>query len=174
MNNHKIGALYDELYGYLFTLIKGRLYRGCLEDVVYDCLNEVFIIALRKKDDASFQENPKKWLVVTAKHVVDNYNRKHLNRIQNHHAEYDLSLRSDGTNMLEDLAFKIAVEENVLDTVKKELSADDRVLYIMRYEERKDIDAIAKELGMKRGTVFTRITRVKRKMEKLIRKYVGE
>lgn len=174
MKNHEIGELYDELHGYLFTLIKGRLYDGCPEEDIYDCLNEVFIIALHKKNDPKFQANPKKWLVVTARNVVDNFNRKHLNRLRFHDSNLGMEEVEDSNDMLENLAFKIAVEEHVLEKIKMELSPEERVLYIMSFEERKTTKEIAKELGLKRGTISTRVNRVKKHVETLIKLYVGE
>lgn len=174
MNNHEIGALYKELHGYLFTLIQGRLFEGCPTDYAYDCLNEVFIIAIHKKDDPKFQSNPKQWLVKTAKFVVDNFNRKHVNRLRFHYSYYDMHTIPSKNDMIEDLAFKMAIEDHIMDKIKTELTAEDRVIYIMRFEELRELEDIAAELCMRKGTVSVRITRIKNRITKLIKKYTSE
>lgn len=174
MNDHEIGELYNELHRYLFTLIQNRLYDGCPHDYIYDCLNEVFIIALSKKQDPKFQADPKKWLVITARNVVDNFNRKTVNRLRFHQQEVEMDEIPDSNDILEDLALKIALEDDVLYKVKQELSSEERVLYTMRFEEGKTTKDIAKELGMRHGTISTRVNRLKKRLERLILRYIGE
>lgn len=174
MNDHEIGELYDELHGYLFTLIQNRLYDGCPQDYIYDCLNEVFIIALSKKHDPRFQANPKKWLVVTARNVVDNFNRKTVNRLRFHQSDTEMDEIPASNDILEDLALKIALDEHVLDKIKQDLAPEERVLYIMRFEEGKTTKEIAQELGIRHGTISTRVNRMKKHFERLVSKYIGE
>lgn len=174
MNDYEIGELYDELHRYLFTLIQNRIYDGCPHDYIYDCLNEVFIIALSKKHDPKFQANPKKWLVVTARNVVDNFNRKTLNRLRFYQQDVEMEELQDSNDIVENLALKAALEDNVIHKIKQELSSEERVLYIMRYEEGKTTKQIAKELGIRHGTISTRVNRMKKHFEKLVVKYIGE
>lgn len=174
MNDYEIGELYDELHRYLFTLIQNRLYDGCPLDYVYDCLNEVFIIALNKKQDPKFQANPKKWLVITARNVVDNFNRKTLNRLRFYQQDVELEEIQDTTDILETLALKIALEDHVIQKIKQDLSSEERILYTMRFEEGKSTKEIAKELGMRHGTVSTRVNRMKKNFKRLAEKYIGE
>lgn len=173
MNDHEIGALYNELHGYLFTLIQSRIYEGCPQDYIYDCLDEVFLIALGKKKDKKFRQNPKGWLIITAKHVVDNFNRKHKNRLRFHDPEVEVENLSVPQDFIEHLALKMALEDHLFDKIKTELSEEERVLYIMRFEENKTTKEIAQELGIRHGTISTRVNRMKNHVESLITKYVG-
>ncbi len=174
MNDYEIGDLYDELHEYLFIIIQNRLYDGCPHDDIYDCLNEVFIIALRKKQDPKFRANPKNWLVATTKNVVDNFNRKNVNRLRFHQPNVEVDELPDSEDILEDLALKIALEDDILYKIKQELSLEERVLFTMRFEEGKTTKEIAKELGMRHGTISTRVNRLKKHFELLVTKYVGE
>lgn len=174
MNDHEIGALYNELYGYLFTIIQNRIYEGCPQDYILDCLDEVFLIALRKKRDKNFRENPKGWLIITTRNVVDNFNRKHVNRLRFLESDVKMDNLTASHDIVEHLALKMALEDHVIDKIKQELSEEERVLYVMRFEEGKTTKEIAQELGIKHGTISTRVNRMKKHFERLIAKYIGE
>lgn len=171
--NNLIGELYEELRGYLVTLIRNRLFSGCPEDYVYDCLNDVFEIALEKQFDSSFQKNPKGWLVVTAKNIADNFNRKTLNRLSHYQLGYELDWIPSTKNMLEDLAYKLAIEENILGKIKDSLSEEDRRLFIMHFEQHMTYLEIAEQLHISIPAAATRLTRVKHRVTRLVYHYVS-
>lgn len=171
--NDLIGELYEELRGYLVTLIRNRLFSGCPEDYVYDCINDVFEIALIKQSDPNFQKNPRGWLIVTAKNVADNFNRKTINRLSYHQLDYELEWIPSKKNMLEDLAYKFAIKENVVAKVKDSLSEEDRQLFIMHFEQYMTYHEIAEELHVSISAAATRLTRVKHRVTRLIYHYVG-
>lgn len=176
MTENQIGELFDRYSKYLLITISSRLFDGCPSDYAYDCLDEVFATALKKSDDAKFNADPGGWLVQTAKYTVDNFNRKTVNRLRFHQSNFDFSLYEIpvADTMLEDLAYKIALEDNIMELILNDLSTEDRVLYIMRYYQNIPPAEIGEELGLKTNTVKVRLTRLKEKVRKLIDKYVGE
>ena len=168
-----ISELYTELRGYLVTLIRNRLYAGCPEDYVYDCLNDVFEIALRKQFDSNFQRNPRGWLTIAAKNVVDNYNRKTVNRLNYYQFDCDMDRIPKEHDMIEDLAYQISLENNIFGQLKSYLSESDRQLYIMRFEKKMTPRAIAEELHVPINTVHTRLSRLKTRIIQFIYASVG-
>lgn len=176
MTENQIGELFDKYSRHLLIVISNRLFEGCPPDYAYDCLDEVFAIALRKSNDEKFNTNPGGWLVQTAKYVVDNFNRKTVNRLQFYQSNYNFNLHKIPATdtLMEDLVYKLALEENVMERILSDLSTKDRVIYIMRYYQNKEPSEIAKELCMNTNAVKVRLTRLKSKIRKLIKKYVGE
>ena len=168
-----IGELYGELRGYLVTLIRNRLFSGCPDDYVYDCLNDVFEIALRKQNDPGFQKNPKGWLIVTAKNVVDNFNLKTVKRLTFYQSDCEMDWIPDECDMLESLSYSLAMENHVLEQIKKDLSEEERLLFVMRYERKMSARDIAEELHLTSANVSTKLTRIKRKVTRLVYAYVS-
>lgn len=176
MTEKQIGELFRHYEKYLLTVILNSLYEGCPLDFAYDCLHETFVIALEKQNDEKFNQNPSGWLVKTARFVVENFNRKSTNRLRFHVSDFnfDMNKLPAGTNMFEDLALNIAIEEKIWDKILKELEPDFRVVLIMRYYQEKPLDEIAAELGISKNLLKVRITRMKAQVKKIIKKYVSE
>lgn len=172
-------AQFDELFrlheNYLLTVILGRLYEGCPSDFACDILQDVFTTALEKRTDEKFNHNPGGWLVVTARNKVDNFNRKETNRMRFHESAYDFDLDdlTAITNMFEDLALKMAIEDGIMDKILNELKPDDRVLLIMRYFQNNSLDDIAADLGIPKNRLNVKINRMKAQVKKIIHKYVS-
>lgn len=163
-----IGELYVELHSYLLTLIRSRIYTGCPDDEIYDCLNDVFEIAIKKQFDPNFLKNPKGWLIVTTRNVVDNYNRKNLKRLTHYQLDYDMRFLAKKQDMTEDLVYQIAMEDHLIDQAISSLSERERQLYKMRFEEKMKPQDIADELDLKLCAVNTRLTRLKAKITTFI------
>ena len=163
-----ISELYIELYPYLLTLIRCRIYTGCPDDYIYDCLNDVFEIAIRKQSDPNFLRNPRGWIIVTARNVVDNYNRKTINRLSYYHMGYDMNSITREHDMTEDLVYKLAMENNIIDQALNSLSEKELKLYKMRFKDEMKPGDIADELDLKLCAVNTRLTRLKRKITTFI------
>lgn len=166
--DNQIGELYVELYSYLLTLIRNRIYIGCPDDYVYDCLNDVFEVALRKQSDPNFQRNPKGWLIITTRNIVDNYNRKTLGRLSYYYLDYDMNGITREADMAEDLVYKVAMENHVIEKAMNTLSEPERKLYKMRYEEEMKPSDIANKLKLKPSAVNTRLTRLRSKITTFI------
>ena len=174
MTSAEIGDLFEQLHKKLFVLITIRLYSGCPSDYAYDCLDEVFKIALEKRDDPKFNQNPEGWLYITADNVVKNFNRKencHLAHIQTDH---DFTRDAAPQNLIEDLVYKTALEKQIFRQVKSSLTRQERVIYQMRFIKHMELDDIAKELYMKKTSLKVTLARLKKKVERIIKSQVGE
>ncbi|MDO4556108.1 MAG: sigma-70 family RNA polymerase sigma factor [Lachnospiraceae bacterium] len=163
-----ISKLYMELGSYLFTLIKNRLYTGCPEDQIYDCLNDVFETALQKQSDPKFQQNPRGWLIITARNKVDNYNRKALRRLSHYQFDCDMTRIYSKKDMIEDLTYQMALENNIFGQLMDHLSEKERRLYTLRFEERLKPEEIASKLQTSKTNVNTSLSRLKIKIKKYI------
>ena len=168
-----IAELYEELRGYLLTLIRNRLFEGCPDDYAYDCLNDVFEIALKKQSEPSFQKNPRGWLIITAKHVVENFNRKTLNRLTFHQIDYDPDWQPGKVDMLENLTYKIAIEKNIMEQIKSGLSPEDGRLFELRYMKKMHPRDIAEELHITENSINVKLTRMKVRAKRVLHRCVS-
>ena len=176
MTEHQIGELFVRYQNYLFTVISNHIFEGCPSDYIYDLLDDTFTIALEKKDDPKFNADPVGWLVTTARFVVDNFNRKTQNRMRFYDSNFAFDMRRipGPDTMLDDLAFKIAISEQIWDKIYDDLNRNERVFMVMKYYQKKKPAEIAKELHMSENVVKVRLTRLKKKIRKLIHKHIGE
>lgn len=173
MTIDEIGTIFYGLRKYLTVVIYNHLDDDCPKHYTDDCLQETFRIALEKRYDPKFNHNPKAWLVVAAKYVVDNFNRTYKT-YEKHHAYDDEAINIPySQDLIEDLAFKLEIENHILEKIKQDLSRDDALFFKMRFEYNMEVETIAKELEMKEGAVHTRLSRVKKKVKVLIKKYTS-
>jgi len=175
VTEQKIGELFRQYEKYVLTVILSRLYDGCPKDYAYDCLQDVFAIALEKKDDEKFNQNPIGWLTLTAQHVVENYNRKFTNRSRFHHTAFDFDLNTVPASdyWFEDMAYRVAIENHIWERILDDLKRDERVIFIMRYYQEMSSEDICLELGISKNHLAVRLSRIKHKVKKAIKKYVG-
>lgn len=175
MTEQQIGDLFRRYEKYLLTVIRNHLYDGCPTDYAYDCLHDVFAIALEKKEDEKFNQNPPGWLTITTQHVIDNYNRKETNRLRFHLTAFDFDLDTVPASdyWFEDIAYHIAIESNIWKKIFDNLKPDDRVIFIMRYYQEMSLDDIASELGISKNLLSVRLNRLKKQIKKFIKNYVG-
>ena len=175
MTEQQIGDLFQRHKNYLLTVLWDHLYKGCPPDIVYDCLHDVFAIALEKKEEERFNQNPVGWLTLTAKNVAGNYTRKHTNRLRFHLTDFDWDCAAipDSDFWFEDLAYRMAIENRVWEKILGELKEEDRAIFIMRYYRKLSLDDISSDLGISKNHLNVRISRMKKQIRKLIHKYVG-
>lgn len=167
-----ITDLYASYYDLLIYIIKNRLYSGCPKDLAYDCLNEVFIVALEKHEELMKHENPKGWLTQTAKYIVDNYNRTACFRNRKTGYLDEMLDIPNPQDMTEDCAYKECLENNFIEYLNKTLSNEEKKLYHLRYEKKLSLQAISEELHITPNAVNTRLHRLREKVKEFIRKNI--
>lgn len=167
-----IAKLYAEFSVNLTYIIKSRLYIGCPDDYVYDCLNDVFLIAIQKRNDKSLQENPQGWLVITARNVVDNFNRKayYQNKLVDHSS--DMQEIPQQVDMIEDYIYRDCLNNDFLKYLNETLSKDEKYLYYLRYSQKLSLTEISEKLNITPNAVNTRLHRLRNKIKEFIRKSI--
>ena len=176
MTEQQIGELFRRYEKYLLTIILNRLYNGCPKDYAYDCLQDVFTIALEKKEDEKFNQNPTGWLTITAQNVVDNHNRKHTLRLRHYLTDLDIDISTIPTSdyWFEDIAYRLALENNLWTQIFDSLKQSEQTIFIMRYYHEMSLDDISSQLGMSKNALYARLCRIQKRIRKLIKKHVGE
>lgn len=163
-----ICSLYEEYSEYLATIIKNRLYSGCPSDYIYDCVNDTFEIAMRKCSDPKFQDHPKAWLVHTARHVADNFNRKSCYRNQFVDYSNDIESVLNRSDMIEDFIYHECIQTKFLDKLCDTLSPNEKQLYYLRFEKDLSNKQISEKLNISVNAVNTRLNRLRTKIRQII------
>ena len=172
MTDNEIGELFEKHHKELLTLIRIRLYKGCPADYAYDCLDQIFVIALQKQSDPKFKVNPKGWLFSTADYVVKNFNKKEARELAHLSVHENLTNLPAPHDVIEDILFQEALDTHIFDSIKYELTAEERVLYIMRFGQKKSLNEISEELYMGKNRLKVKLHRLRNKIEKIIKRHV--
>ena len=167
-----ICSLYEEYSDYLATVIRNRLYKGCPSDYIYDCLNDTFEIAVKKQFDSRFQDHPKAWLVQTARHVADNFNR--ISCYRNQFMDYSSDIESvlNCSDMTENFIYQECIQNHFLEQLRDSLSPNEKRLYYLRYERDFSHKQISEELNTSANAVNARLRRLKTKVRQIIRENI--
>jgi RNA polymerase sigma factor (sigma-70 family) len=166
-----IGYLYEEFSRTLIYVIESRIYPDCPKDYIYDCLNDVFTIAIQKQDDPSFQANPKGWLIITARYVVDNFNKKHYNHSSVLDPTYDTAaIPQKNMDLIENYIYKDFLNNTFQKFLTESLSKDEKYLYYLRYSEQLDLAQISEAFHITPNAANTRLSRLRAKIKQFIHK----
>jgi RNA polymerase sigma factor (sigma-70 family) len=168
---NNIAFLYKEFSQTLIYVIKARIYPGCPKDYIYDCLNDVFTIAIQKQNEPAFLANPEGWLIITARYVVDNFNKKHYNHSSILDPTYDTeAIPQKNMDLIENYICKDFLNNAFRKFFKESLSKDEKYLYYLRYSEHRDLTQISEVLHITPNAVNTRLCRLRAKIKEFIHK----
>lgn len=121
-----------------------------------ECINDVLLKVWNAKDDYNQQLSFKNYIALITRRVALNYVRKN----KNHALPYE--------DM--DIFGTYDIYENIeWDDIIKKLKHQEKVLFVRRYYYFQSIDMIALELGMTYKSVESRLYRLRKKLQKLLR-----
>ncbi len=142
-------ALYDEHFAFVWRSLK-RL--GVPVEALDDAVQDVFIVALRRRSDFRGQSSERTWLFGIAHNVAHEQRRK-LRRAAEHEA-LDEALSAPNPSPLEALTTAEALRfvRSFLET----LDADRRAVFVMTELEQMPAPEVARALGVNLNTVYSR------------------
>lgn len=152
-----------DIYGKLIYYIAGTILTESYEkESVEDCYNEVFTaiwfnIDCFKLNKGSF----KNWIIAIARYKAIDIKKKNLKHNQS--LEYDDELVSNQENELERIENLELINE-LLNTLDKK----DRNIFIKRYFRGDSIKEISKDAGYSEEYIYTRISRARKKLKKIV------
>ena len=168
--NELIKKLYSENKGKLTFYIKSQIFSNSFNDAE-DCLQETFVIALRKAktEDIRLHPNKEGWLFSIAKNVARKFNANYVNIIKNSVglSEIDyLKYQEDFSNQfIED-----DIYHNVdLDYFKHSLAKTDRDLFELKHEENLSFKEVSVILNKNEGALRMKWLRIKQKFKNFIK-----
>ncbi|MDE6625112.1 MAG: sigma-70 family RNA polymerase sigma factor [Lachnospiraceae bacterium] len=153
-------------YGGLVKFIAHKYLYRCPEDEK-ECINDVFLsvwqnIAYYDETKNSF----KNWVAVITKYKAINILKKQLNRIE--------EIAIDNIELVSEETAEREIMENIISEETEQmlscLSEQDRGILIKCYAEDINIDEIGKLYNLKPASVYSRISRAKKKLRSQIQK----
>lgn len=162
-NEKALDYVIDNYEWIIKSIVRKHLYN--LKNVQEECINDILLGIWNNIN--SFDENKnefKNWMAGIAKFKVIDYKRKYL--------------KEAGYENIDNL--NIHIPDNTLEgIIKKELDEEinemlsclkekDRELFYKLYIEEKEIKDISFETGLKREVIYNRLTRGKKKLQKIL------
>lgn len=146
--------LIDETRGNMMLFAQVRVEDKTLAD---DLVQEVCMTAWMNLDKVMDSPNPKGWLINALKIHIRKYYKSVEREKKKFEALTELEMDEEYTpEMLEEIAFS------------GELSTEEMLILKLR-EQGYQYHEIAKELGMKSATIHTKVSRMKKKLEKYLK-----
>ena len=151
-------------YGWIIkSIVKKHLYN--LQSVQDECINDVLIGIWNNID--TFDENKsefKNWVAGIAKFKSIDYKRKYLKGLEYENID-DLNISvSESTYEILENELSLEVEEML-----NCLNEKDRDLFYKLYVEEIEVNKISEETGMKRDTIYNRVSRAKKKIRDIFK-----
>lgn len=151
-------------YGWIIkSIVKKHLYN--LQSVQDECINDVLIGIWNNID--TFDENKsefKNWIAGIAKFKSIDYKRKYLKGLEYENID-DLNISvSESTYEILENELSLEVEEML-----NCLNEKDRDLFYKLYVEEIEVNKISEETGMKRDTIYNRVSRAKKKIRDIFK-----
>lgn len=166
-NNRRAERLFDQLCETWYEKVLHYLYFSLRdEQSARDAVQEVFLIAWKKRLELLSHPNPGGFLFQTAKHFVCKARREGFRRLDHEPltADGELPEQADGTDAIEQ-ALDRAIDENAyIEAVLSRLSADKRTLYELYYLQNKPMAEIASAYGLEEPAVRMRYVRLCREI----------
>lgn len=152
-------------YGWVIkSIVYKHLYN--LKSVQDECINDILLGIWNNID--SYDENKsefRNWVAGIAKFKTIDYKRKYLKGLEFENIDdLDISI-SDNTH-------KDIIKDELDDDVSEMLNClkeNDRDLFYKLYVEEKEIDIVSYETGLKRDVIYNRLSRGKKKIQKLFK-----
>ncbi|MDR5586317.1 MULTISPECIES: sigma-70 family RNA polymerase sigma factor [Clostridium] len=152
-------------YGWIIkSIVKKHLYN--LQSIQDECINDILLGIWNNIE--SFDENKgdfKNWVAGIAKFKCIDYKRKYLKGLEYENID-DLNI-STPDNVHEEIV-KSELESDIEEMLSC-LKEKDRDLFYKLYVDEKDISDITKEMGIKREVVYNRLSRGKKKIQKIFK-----
>ncbi|MBL4931812.1 sigma-70 family RNA polymerase sigma factor [Clostridium paridis] len=160
----KLMTHYGKLVYYVASKILNEPYE---KESIEECYNDVFMTIWSNIDCFDYNKgNFKAWLISITKYKALNIKRKSLR--ENNVLEYMDEITSIYNDDLERIENKELINE-LLDNLEEK----DKIIFLKRYLEGVPIKEIGKELGYSEEYIYTRISRAKKKIKRIVGDYNG-
>lgn len=152
-------------YGWVIkSIVFKHLYN--LKSVQDECINDVLLGIWN--NIGSFDENKsefKNWVAGIAKFKSIDYKRKYLKGLEYENID-DLDISVQDTTHEEIIKNELSDDINEMLNC---LNEKDRELFYKLYVEEKEVDKITEETGLKRDIIYNRLSRGKKRIQKLFK-----
>lgn len=157
-----------EQYGWVIkTVIQKQLYH--LPDYQSECMNDVLLGIWNHMDCFEPEKSSfKNWIAGIARYKAIDYKRKYLRILEK-------EILEEAEVPSEDLVQQALLENEISEEVQKILSClseEDQNIFKRLFLEEASLEDISKETGLKKDTLYNRISRGKRKIRKCFPQFI--
>lgn len=159
-NEKALDYVVDSYGGIIKAVVKKHLYN--LQGVQDECINDV-LLAIWNNIDSFDEERStfKNWIMGIARFKSIDYKRKYLK-----HLEYE---DIDNVNLVKEDFSEELIRDELSEEVNKMmrcLKEKDRQIFYKLYIEEKELEEVSSDMGMKRDTIYNRVSRAKKKIKR--------
>lgn len=153
--------LIDEYGGLVASVVRKNL--GKLINYEEECISDVFLAIWDNIDSFDKDRNSfKNWICVIAKYKAINYKKKYL-------AMAETSEINEDIYYIDKNLLSLEIKEGIED-IFKHLDSKDRDIFIKYYLDGVDAPAIAKENNLSISSLYSRLSRGRKKIREEVRK----
>lgn len=162
--------LIDE-YGWVVkTVVYKYLYN--FKNLQEECINDIFLrIWNNIKYYDSEQSSLKNWIASISKYKAIDYLRKYAKELEDENIDYITGISDKEDN------YKEVIEEGVSEELEKliePLNEDDKRIFRKLFYEEKTVEEISKEENLKKNTIYSKVSRGKKKIKDSIEEREAE
>jgi len=161
--------IYEDYYNQVYIKIKRMLYSK-VDDDITSCVQDTFMQAWIKIEFLKNYEDVVGWLIVTAAHVANNFNRKYAVRQKVINDSTEMENIADETDyaqdILETIGFEEYIKSNTFERFLTQMTENERLLYELKYKHKLSNETIGEILGISANAVASRNKRLIQKFKK--------
>lgn len=169
--NDYISQLYEKYYKVLYHIIRNHIISKNKDDID-SCIQETFIVVLKKKDQLKNIRYELGWLTKIAIYVTMNYNAKIRNYYRKFSIIEDMEYITDDKDFEEEVNNRILYQEykenHIVQKIMGDLTKEQRQLLYLKFVLHKKNEEIGRILGISQLAVNGRVYRLKGKIKKYI------
>ncbi|ACD23016.1 MULTISPECIES: sigma-70 family RNA polymerase sigma factor [unclassified Clostridium] len=163
--NEGLDMLIDEYGKLCYGVISSVLAPNNMNESIDECFDDVLITVWYKIElFEAVKGSLRNWIISVCKFKALDYLRKKRENLEINNEKIE-----DEIN-IENHIIKEEEKEELLKAIEK-LGDMDRDIFKLRFIEERDIEYISNKLGIEKGSIYTRISRGKTKLRKLMEGY---
>lgn len=158
-NEKALEFVLEEYGGLLMAVIRRHL--SCLPGFQEECMNDVLFKIW--KHIGQFDENRssfKNWAAGIARYQSIDYLRKYVKELEQMNLD-DIKAGKEDEHLIRLIEDEISGE---MEKILSCLNEEDRALFLKLFYEDKDISEVSRETGLRKETIYNRVSRGKRKI----------
>ena len=163
-----------ELFDSLYSKYKESIYKyilvslGFNYDMANDCMQDVFVLLLQKKEIVSSHPNPGGFFIITARNYIKRYKTAQYNYARTLVPLDEKNIKLTYQDNLQYIYETIPDTDKLKSTILQRLNHNEIHLYELFYEQGHSVTDTAKRLNITEGNTKVRLFRLRIKVKQMV------